>query len=79
MDIGILLNELTRQVASDGRTIRHSIRDKFVLAALDKKDYPEPQHLRALIKKSIVSGIEKQKAKQERLLASEKDEEERGI
>ena len=38
---------------------RHSVRDKFVLAALDPKDMPEPEHLRAIIKKSIQNGIDK--------------------
>lgn len=59
MDIGILLEHLTRSVTPDGRIARYSIRDKFVLAALDKKDYPEPEHLQALIKESILSGVKR--------------------
>ena len=38
MDIGILLNHLTRLVTTKGEVKRYSIRDKFVLAALDEKD-----------------------------------------
>lgn len=59
MDFDIVLNNLTRQTNSDGKITRYSIRDKFVLAALDKKDYPEPEHLQALLKQSISSGITK--------------------
>ena len=60
MDIGALLSHLSRLTNEEGRIIRYSIRDKFVLAALDKKDYPEPEHLEALIKLSILEGIKKQ-------------------
>ena len=35
------------------------LRDKFVLAALDEKDYPEPEHLERIIKMSIEKGINK--------------------
>lgn len=59
MDFDIIFNNLTRQMNSDGKITRYSIRDKFVLAALDKQDYPEPEHLRALLKHSITSGISK--------------------
>lgn len=59
MDFDIILNNLTRQINSDGKITRYSIRDKFVLAALDKKDYPEPEHLQTLLKQSISSGISK--------------------
>ena len=68
MDIGILLEQLTRLVTPNGDVKRYSIRDKFVLAALDKKDYPEPEHLQILIKQSILSGIRKEKEKQSKLL-----------
>lgn len=59
MDFDIILNNLTRQIAPNGKITRFSIRDKFVLAALDKKDYPEPEHLQNLLKQSISSGITK--------------------
>ena len=68
MDIGILLDHLTRLVTPKGDIVRYSIRDKFVLAALDEKDYPEPEHLQALIKQSILAGIKKEKEKQAKLL-----------
>ena len=68
MHIGILLDQLTRLVTPKGDVKRYSIRDKFVLAALDKKDYPEPEHLQILIKQSILSGIQKEKEKQSKLL-----------
>ena len=68
MDIGILLEQLTRLVTPNGDVKRYSIRDKFVLAALDKKDYPEPEHLQILIKQSILSGIRKEKEEQSKLL-----------
>ena len=68
MDIGILLDHLTRLITPKGDIVRYSIRDKFVLAALDEKDYPEPEHLQALIKQSILVGIKKEKEKQAKLL-----------
>lgn len=42
-----------------GKIQRYSVRGKFVLAALDPKDIPEPEHLRAIIKESIQNGIDK--------------------
>ena len=37
MDISMLLDQLSRVTDENGRIKRYSIRDKFVLAALDKK------------------------------------------
>lgn len=74
MDIGILLEQLPRITDSKGNITRFSIRDKFVLAALDKKDYPEPEHLRRLIKLSIQTGIKKEKERQNKLLNIEERE-----
>ena len=71
MDIGILLDHLTRIKSDNGKIIRYSIRDKFVLAALDEKDSPEPEHLTSLIKLSIQEGIKKEKIRQERLLITD--------
>ena len=68
MDIGILLEQHANVITPNGDVKRYSIRDKFVLAALDKKDYPEPEHLQILIKQSILSGIRKEKEKQSKLL-----------
>lgn len=60
MDMSTMLNNLGRKVDSNtGKIIRYSIRDKFVLAALDEKDHPEPEHLEAVIKQGILNGIDK--------------------
>ena len=74
MDFDIILENLSRQVNDSGKITRYSIRDKFVLAALDKKDYPEPEHLTALLKHSIQSGISKQLEKLSSQLQSSKDD-----
>lgn len=74
MDIGILLDQLLRVTNEQGKITRFSIRDKFVLAALDKKDYPEPEHLRALIKTSIQEGIKKEREKCTKILDSQEME-----
>ena len=58
-----MLDNLSRITDSNGKIKRYSIRDKFVLAALDEKDYPEPEHLEALIRQSIQAGIQKQRDK----------------
>ena len=59
MDLGILLDNLSRKFDENGRITQYSIRDKFVLAAIPKQYSPEPEHLNALLKKAIVSGISK--------------------
>lgn len=74
MDIGVLLEHLSRITDKNGRITRYSIRDKFVLAALDKKDYPEPEHLRALIRFSIQAGIKKENEKKKKLLDNDQRE-----
>lgn len=58
MDMSTMLDNLGR-IENDGRIVRYSVRDKFVLAALDEKYYPEPQHLEAIIKQGILKGINK--------------------
>lgn len=68
MDISILLDNLSRTTEEKGKIIKYSIRDKFVLAALDEKDYPEPEHLEALIKTSIQIGIKRQQNIQKQIL-----------
>lgn len=56
LDLSILINDLGRIVDSEtGKVKRWCIRDKFVLAALDEKDYPEPEALEAVIKKAIIN------------------------
>lgn len=53
-DISNVLVELNRKIDKEtDKVTRYSLRDKFVLAALDEKDYPEPQALESIFKKSI--------------------------
>lgn len=52
MDMNVFLQKLSRGKTEDGRTT-YSVRDLFVFAALDEKDYPEPEHLAKLIKNAI--------------------------
>ena len=60
MDMSTMLEHLGRKIdEKTGKIQRYSVRDKFVLAALDPKDIPEPEHLRAIIKESIQNGIDK--------------------
>lgn len=60
MDMSTMLDNLGRiQDPKTGKIVRYSVRDKFVLAALDEKDYPEPEHLEAVIKQGIINGINK--------------------
>lgn len=61
LDMGKALNNLSRKIAEDGKVKRYSIRDKFVLAALDDKDYPEPEALQEL----LLSVLSKDKAEKE--------------
>lgn len=50
-DMGCILENLSRRKDDKtGKITRYSIRDKFVLAALDEKDYPEPEALQALMR-----------------------------
>ncbi len=44
---------------------------------LDKKDYPEPEHLTALIKTAIQEGISQEKQRQGNILGENKENEER--
>lgn len=59
LDLGFLLDNLTRKLDNDGEIIQFSIRDKFVLSAIPKEYSPEPEHLNSLIYKAMVSGISK--------------------
>lgn len=59
MDLGSLLDHLSRVTDENGRIKRYSIRDKFVLAAIPEEYSPEPEHLNYLIHQSIVNGISK--------------------
>ena len=73
LDLGILLDNLSRITDSNGKIKRYSIRDKFVLAALDEKDYPEPEHLETLIRQSIQEGIQKQRDKHIEMLEEQEE------
>ena len=59
LDLGILLDNLTRKLDSNGKITQFSIRDKFVLSAIPKEYSPEPEHLNSLIYQAMVSGISK--------------------
>lgn len=52
MDIDTLLKNLSR-VYKDEKVIRYSLRDKFVVASLDDKDYPEVKPLSKVYQKAI--------------------------
>ena len=60
LDMSNILDNLSRKEDENGRITQYSVRDKFVLAALDEKDYPEPEHLQEILKKSMHSGIKNQ-------------------
>ena len=77
MDISMLLDQLSRITDESGRIKRYSIRDKFVLAALDEKDYPEPEHLTMLIKTAIQEGINQEKERHINILGENADGDER--
>ena len=52
-DIETFINGLNRNYAEDGSVTSFSIRDKFVLACLDEKDYPEVEHLAIVFENAI--------------------------
>lgn len=61
LDMESILDSLSRKYDKEtGRITQYSVRDKLVLAALDEKDYPEPEHLQAIFKTSIEEGVKKQ-------------------
>ena len=55
-----ILDSLSRKYDESGEITQYSVRDKFVLAALDDKDYPEPEHLQAVFKTAIEKGVKEQ-------------------
>lgn len=60
MDMSTILDSLGRiEDPETGRVTRWSVRDKFVLAALDEEHYPEPQALEQVIKQAINNGVKK--------------------
>lgn len=57
LDMSTLIENLGRiKDEETGAIKRWSVRDKFVLAALDEKDYPEPEALERLVKQAIKNG-----------------------
>lgn len=64
MDMSIFLQNLSRKKDEQGNERTYSVRDLFVFAALDEKDYPEPERLANLIKRAILSAKEKEEQKQ---------------
>ncbi len=58
-DIKTFTSELNRKYKDDGTVEKYSIRDKFVLACLDDKDYPEVMPLASVFEKAI--AIEKER------------------
>ena len=75
MDLGSLLDNLSRKYDENGKITQFSIRDKFVLACIPKKFSPEPEHLTALIHKSIVNGTSKKIEDLSKNLSSDSGEE----
>ena len=53
MDMKTLTDNLTRVFDPNGKVIRHSIRDKFVIASLDEQDSPEIRPLAAVFEKAM--------------------------
>lgn len=51
-----LLDNLSRRFDENGRVTQYSIRDLFVLAALDDNNYPEPEYLAKMFDKAIQIG-----------------------
>lgn len=77
LDLGYLLDNLSRKYDENGKITQYSIRDKFVLAALPEEYYPEPEHLTHLIHESMKSGISKNiKSLQDTLYGKEPDNDE---
>ena len=64
MDLSEILNELARKKDKDtGKITSYSVRDRFVLAALDDKDMPEPMYLEWIIRRAIERGFWNKKNK----------------
>ena len=55
LDLGKILNDLGRRYNENGRVTRWSVRDRFVLAALDENNYPEPQWLEETLKSAAIT------------------------
>ena len=58
-DIETFTQELNREYDGNGRITKYNVRDKFVLACLDEKDYPEVGHLASVFYQAIVNYQDK--------------------
>jgi len=74
LDMESILDNLSRKYNKDGEVVRYSVRDKFVLAALDEKDYPEPEHLQAIFRTSIENGVKSQINSLQNIISDESSE-----
>lgn len=61
-DMETFTEELSRKETEEGKTI-YSVRDKFVLACLDEKDYPEVQYLANVFERAIANYNENKTVK----------------
>ena len=60
-DMKVFTENLSRKYDENGKQINYNVRDKFVLAALDDKDYPEVEHLANLFETAIKKEQENNK------------------
>lgn len=60
-DMKVFTENLSRKYNENGKQINYNVRDKFVLAALDDKDYPEVEHLANLFETAIKKEQENNK------------------
>ena len=58
-DMETFTENLNRRMDSEGNVTNYSVRDKFVLASLDKKDYPEVEHLAKIFEEAILKNKDK--------------------
>lgn len=66
LEIETFTNNLNREYNGSGIIKRYSVRDKFVLACLDEKDFPEPEALAAIYLESIKNYKEKSESQNKR-------------
>ena len=64
LDLSYIRNELNRKYDKNGKITRISVRDALVLAALDKKDNPEPKYFQSIIRNAIIIGYRTRKKQQ---------------
>lgn len=59
LDMHTFTENLSRKYTEEGKVSRYSIRDKFVLACLDEKDYPEVEPLARVFEQAMNNYGEK--------------------